>query len=253
MPARAKVYRPPSTRARTHQTAPAVYRQQARLLPTNSAEWRRIRAAQLEAEPLCRECAKRGYVRAANEVDHIEGDTTKNVVMVDLQSLCKPCHSRKTAAEDGSFGNARGSMYPRWMPKPLVPVTLVCGPSGGGKTTYVAKHAARSDLVLDLDEIAHRLTGRPLYERTDRELHAAIRWRNKALAQLAQEPREYARAWFIAAAPSESKRRFWRELLDADVVVINPGLDVCIARIRDDKRRSTSIKELHEHLARQWH
>ena len=69
-----------------------------RHLPTNSAQWRAIRAAQLERYPLCAHCRA-----PANEVDHINGDTRMNMIGVHLQSLCKSCHSRKTAG-----GNVKG-------------------------------------------------------------------------------------------------------------------------------------------------
>jgi 5-methylcytosine-specific restriction protein A len=61
----------------------------------------------LGVEPLCRECAKHGITRAANHVDHISGDPSNND-LTNLQPLCAPCHSRKTAAEDGGFGNPKG-------------------------------------------------------------------------------------------------------------------------------------------------
>lgn len=59
------------------------------------AAWRRTRAHQLRREPRCRACGAR-----ATEVDHVirrrdgGGDEAAN-----LQSLCKPCHSRKTHGE----------------------------------------------------------------------------------------------------------------------------------------------------------
>lgn len=59
---------------------------------TDCAQWRAIRVAQLERFPLCAYCGQ-----PANEVDHIDGDTSRNLIGIDLQSLCKPCHSRKTA------------------------------------------------------------------------------------------------------------------------------------------------------------
>lgn len=65
--------------------------------------WRRLRRAQLAKEPLCRHCLERGIITAANEVDHIEphkGDRAK-FWAGPFQSLCKPCHSEKTAQEEG--------------------------------------------------------------------------------------------------------------------------------------------------------
>lgn len=79
-------------------------RQARRALATNSATWRRLRASVLAAEPLCRECGKKGRVRAASCVDHVDGNAMNNDPN-NLQPLCSPCHSRKTAREDGGFGN----------------------------------------------------------------------------------------------------------------------------------------------------
>ena len=66
--------------------------------------WQLYRALYLKKHPLCVHCKADGRITPANEVDHIVptkrgGDfwDTKN-----HQSLCKPCHSRKTI-EDGRF------------------------------------------------------------------------------------------------------------------------------------------------------
>jgi 5-methylcytosine-specific restriction protein A len=73
------------------------------------ADWRKRRNEHLAREPLCRACDARGLVVAATDVDHIVprrgggGEEDEN-----LQSLCGDCHKRKTALEDGGFGNPRG-------------------------------------------------------------------------------------------------------------------------------------------------
>jgi 5-methylcytosine-specific restriction endonuclease McrA len=59
--------------------------------------WRKQRNRRLDAEPLCRHCAGRGFVTPAVEVDHIKpkalgGDDAWD----NTQSLCKPCHQDKT-------------------------------------------------------------------------------------------------------------------------------------------------------------
>ena len=62
--------------------------------------WRRLRIAVLSGEPLCRECGK-----PATEVDHIVAIAKGGEdVESNLQPLCKPCHSRKTATQDGGLG-----------------------------------------------------------------------------------------------------------------------------------------------------
>jgi 5-methylcytosine-specific restriction enzyme A len=56
----------------------------------------------LEREPLCRRCAAAGRVVAATEVDHIHPKRAGGPEAFDnLQPLCKPCHSAKTAREMG--------------------------------------------------------------------------------------------------------------------------------------------------------
>jgi len=78
----------------------AVYaRQENREYKTNSATWRKIRRYQLEIEPLCRHCRDAGRVTPANEVDHVDGNAFNNHPE-NLASMCKPCHSRKTAIEN---------------------------------------------------------------------------------------------------------------------------------------------------------
>jgi len=67
-------------------------------------KWRAKRARFLRFHPKCA-CGAR-----ASEVDHIVakrkggGDDWSN-----LRAMCKPCHSRKTAAVDGSFGRKNRS------------------------------------------------------------------------------------------------------------------------------------------------
>jgi hypothetical protein len=61
----------------------------------NSARWKRLRAAQLAASPLCAMCVKLGRVNPAGVVDHKRphrGDEELFFDAANLQSLCKLCH-----------------------------------------------------------------------------------------------------------------------------------------------------------------
>lgn len=69
----------------------------------NTARWKQLRMRQLSAHPWCEECLRAGIYVAAVDVDHViphRGDE-KSFFSGRLQSLCKACHSRKTAAEVG--------------------------------------------------------------------------------------------------------------------------------------------------------
>jgi 5-methylcytosine-specific restriction protein A len=58
--------------------------------------WEKRRLRKLAADPLCEDCLERGDVTPANEVHHMDGDAT-NGDYANLRSLCKPCHSKRTA------------------------------------------------------------------------------------------------------------------------------------------------------------
>jgi 5-methylcytosine-specific restriction protein A len=72
------------------------------------AAWRAKRAAYLRDHPICEDPDGLDCQARATHVDHV---TPRRRGGLDepsnYQALCAPCHSRKTAREDGGFGNAR--------------------------------------------------------------------------------------------------------------------------------------------------
>lgn len=73
-------------------------------------KWQQARNQFLRQYPLCADHAKRGELKQAVVVDHIIPHCGDEVLLWDRnnwQSLCAECHSRKTATEDGGFGNPR--------------------------------------------------------------------------------------------------------------------------------------------------
>ena len=64
----------------------------------------------LSAHPLCVICEAKGKTTAATVVDHIVPHKGSQELFWDVsnhQSLCASCHGRKTAREDGGFGNRK--------------------------------------------------------------------------------------------------------------------------------------------------
>ena len=72
-----------------------------------TTRWKRLRAAVLRAEPLCRHCAAVDRPEPATDVDHVVrhgGDVRKFWDPHNLQPLCARCHARKTVVERKSAG-----------------------------------------------------------------------------------------------------------------------------------------------------
>ncbi|MGR4897501.1 HNH endonuclease [Stenotrophomonas sp. LARHCG68] len=95
-------------------------RQAKRALPTNSREWRRLRESILIRDMYrCQEkaCGVLVVGKGQAHVDHEDGDPNNNDPS-NLRTLCIGCHSRKTAREDGGFGNVEsvvvGCDYDGW-------------------------------------------------------------------------------------------------------------------------------------------
>jgi 5-methylcytosine-specific restriction protein A len=68
----------------------------------NTPAWRKLRLAVLAEDPLCAECLKGGLTVGATDVDHIidlANAPELALVRANLQSLCHPCHSKKTISK----------------------------------------------------------------------------------------------------------------------------------------------------------
>ncbi len=67
------------------------------------AAWRKLRKLKLSMSPLCEQCKREGRTRPAKDVDHIIPISKggEPLAIENLQSLCVPCHSRKTARDKG--------------------------------------------------------------------------------------------------------------------------------------------------------
>ena len=75
-----------------------------------NSKWQKYRRKYLYEHPLCVECERVGKLKVATVVDHIaphKGDHKLFWDQKNHQSLCGPCHNKKTAKEDGGFGNKR--------------------------------------------------------------------------------------------------------------------------------------------------
>ena len=91
-------------RCRAHASPARVVRQQADGATVHawycSLRWKQLRAAILREQPFCLSCMAVGRRVLTQDVDHIRkhsGDPALFWERANLQGLCKPCHTRKTA------------------------------------------------------------------------------------------------------------------------------------------------------------
>jgi 5-methylcytosine-specific restriction protein A len=109
MPSRAPRHNAPAARSTT---APAPRRHTGREKTAArgyGGAWQKARLAYLAHHPLCVHCLAKGFVVASTDVDHIVPHRGDMILFwaseSNWQALCHPCHSAKTAREDGGFGN----------------------------------------------------------------------------------------------------------------------------------------------------
>ena len=71
-----------------------------------SKQWRNLRNYKISENPLCELCEKENKLVGAIDVDHII-DIKDNPFLAleyeNLQSLCKPCHSKKTMNDNKPY------------------------------------------------------------------------------------------------------------------------------------------------------
>lgn len=130
-------------------------------------------------------------------------------------------------------------------------VTVVCGPPGSGKSSYVRERAAPGDLTVDLDALASALSGLPWYDQPDGILDFALRCQDAAINALAiGVPMRHA--WLIIRGALRSERAQFRRMFDANVVVLAVPAAECLRRIGHDEARCVVPYSEWERRVRGW-
>ena len=198
--------------------------------------WTIYRAATLASSPLCVRCLQRNKIASAEQIDHVQPRLLRPDLFwtqLNHQTLCRPCHERKSAQE------RQGLIYsaPIDLARPMVQPVIVYGPPGSGKTTYAQEQAKASDIVIDLDVIRANVSEQLIY-RDVGTLSEALAERNRLLRSLVVTRRK---AWITVGAATAQERFYWQDRLSAEAVV-RAGADVdaesCKVRIKADKRRA---------------
>lgn len=221
------------------------------------ARWRRLREQVLERDGYV--CQRTGVLLvgvypAPNSptVDHIvphRGDPELFWDEDNLQSVAKGWHDSVKQARE--HADVPASRHPDWLRPSLVPLTVVCGPPAAGKSHYVAERAGPGELVLDLDVLAHEISGEPVHGwNRDRWRHAALWRRNDLLGRLSR-PNDWPAAWLIVSEPRAQWRSWWAEQVQpSEIVVLETPERTCRAQARLDPDRDQLATETA--IARWW-
>lgn len=226
--------------------------------------WRKLRLLVLGAQPLCADPfgihEADGQVVVATDVDHIVpkahgGDDS----MENLQPLCRDCHQRKSAYVDGfmpggigteSFQPAARLSARRWA-RSSIPVTIVAGPPGSGKTTYVKEHSHWGDLIVDVDALYAALSGLEWYEKPISLLPFALAARDALIARLAGA-KNVRHAWVITSEGLKDRLYRLTDALGAELIVLDVLPLECMARIAADDRRKDRADLWQPIVSRWW-
>lgn len=130
-------------------------------------------------------------------------------------------------------------------------VTIVCGPPGSGKSSYVRERSQRGDLTVDLDALACALSGCPSYDQPEGILDFALHCQYACINALAiGTPMRHA--WVIVRGAFAAERRQLHRLFDAQVVVLAVPADECLRRIGHDEARCVVPYSEWERRVRGW-
>lgn len=194
--------------------------------------WKDLRVQLLARSPICADCNS-----LASEVDHIlphRGDLARFYDTNNLQTLCKPCHSRKTALEDGRWGKV--AERPKRLKRSAVPVTYVVGCPGSGRLEIAERLAGERGLVIAKQKNMKALA----------DLSAEEAERGAGLIRLAQikklayaNVKDISHAVLVLDEAGAAARRWWFENLAYGQVYVSPrGPHECVQVLVQSGRAS---------------
>lgn len=167
-------------------------------------------------------------------------------------SHCAYGHSQQiqrydTSRDAKSTPAGTGPQYER----SAVPVTIVAGAPGSGKTTWVRERAERGDLIVDIDALFSALSGLAWYDKPNELLPFVMEAREAIIKRLAR-PSGVGHVWIITSEGRKERLEMMASQLGAGLQVLDVDPYECYRRISADEKRPGQAPIFEPYITR-WH
>ena len=209
--------------------------------------WTATRLRYISRHPLCEDCAGRGITRAATLVHHLRPISEAPEQRLDennLRALCNDCH-------EGRHGRRRSQVTTE-RAAPITPVTIVCGPPGSGKSTWVDGKARAGDFRFDVDSVRSLLFGLPEGARDSNMRRTALVVAARDAMVSAIRSCGARAAFVIVTGTNYGELLALQNSLDAEVVVLAVPEEECLRRIANSGRQGVADAEWADAVERWW-
>ena len=202
----------------------------------DSAEWQRAREVFRAQNPLC--CDPFNFhgtqtPSLTKEVHHVIPLIERPDLALDpdnLRPLCLACHHKVEGMERSGKRSQYLFRRQATVEKPQAAITVVYGPPGSGKTTWVKQNAKHGDLIVDFDALFVALSGRASHDKPSNLFPFVIAARLAVEAQLATYPTQ--RAFVIYSLLTNEVRKRYEDA-GAEIRLVYADKETCARRCSD--------------------
>ena len=125
---------------------------------------------------------------------------------------------------------------------------LVYGPPLSGKTSYVAEHMERGDIVLDIDRIYSAISMQPLYDKPEQLKRNVFAMRDLLIDNIKTRYGYWGSAWIIGGYPIKYQREQIAEQTGANIIYCEATKKECMARLETDRGRQEKETEWAQYI-----
>lgn len=115
-------------------------------------------------------------------------------------------------------------------------VFLVYGSPLSGKSSWVRDNALCGDLIVDIDNIWQCVSGLDRYEKPNKLKAVVFRLYDELYDTVKYRDGKWLNAYVIGGFPLSSERERVRRELHAREIFINTDKEICLKRLREDRR-----------------